>query len=122
MSASHVPVKEPRRLLGGPWTQLGSRALKWLGWSFVLLVAVIVEGSAVEAIVGGGHHSGLVYEVGSLIWDAGLLASFGFLIASGAAAVVAIARRGERAFVVYLSLVPFALLLMLFLHPLFIND
>ena len=122
MSASHAPVKEPHGVFGHPWTPLGSRALRLLGWSVALLLAVVVESFVVEDVAGRGHHAGLVFDALNVAWYAGFFASLGCVVASAVAAVIAIVRRGERALVVYLSLVPVALLLLVFLHPLFIND
>ena len=122
MSTYHVPVKAPHRFFHGPTTRLGWRALKWLAWSFSLLVAVVVAGWVEEGVFGRGHHTGVFYNLFNVAWTLGLFASGGLAMASEFGALVAIVRRGERSWAIFALLMPALLLLLIFLHPLFIND
>ena len=122
MSTAHIPAKQPHPFFHRPSTQLGRRALKWLGYSVVLFVAVVVSGWVEEAAFGRGDHPGVLYDLFGLVWLLGLWTAGGLAAASMVGSAIAVIRRGERSWVAFALILPALLLFLLFAHPLFIND
>lgn len=122
MSTLQVPAKPPHPFFHRPSTPLGTRAVRWLGWSFGIFVTVVVAGWVEEAVFGRGHHPGVLYDLFGLAWLLALWVSGGLAAASMVGAAVAIVRRGERSWVAFALVLPALALFLIFAHPLFIND
>ncbi len=115
MSTFHVPVKKPHGVALVPTTRLGRRALESVvvsagGLAMLFFVAVF-----------GPPDPGVVTAWG-LAGYAGVIVALMFAVTAAVAAVVAIFRHGERAFTVYLALVPLLSILLFPLHSLFMSD
>ena len=122
MSTVGLPARPTHRFFHGPGTTLGRRSLKWLLWGFALLLAQVSSGILAEEMFGRGQHDGVAWDVFDGLWLLAGLTGGVLAAASGVAAIVAIVRRGERSWAVFAAPVPALLLVLLVIHPLFIND
>jgi hypothetical protein len=114
--SAYAPVQKPHRLLGSATTVWGTRAVRWLAWSFGLLVVAAVGGILWEASGISGTVSTSVGAVLLVGFTAAQLAG----LAAGVAAWLAV-RRGERALIVYAGFLPIIGILLLIAHPLFMQ-
>jgi hypothetical protein len=111
MSTYHVPVKEPRRIAVAPTTRLGR-------WAFRMTAAAAV-GLVMLGIAMAFSPDDPAIATAWGMYDLLSIAVTGvFAITAPVVALIAVVRK-ERAVSVYLAVVPF---LLIFLHPLFMND
>jgi hypothetical protein len=106
------PDQGVRRI--APTTQPGL----WAAWSAAASVAAAVGLILLAAVTDFGDMTGWL-----MVWGlSSLIAAAVLGVAGGILALIAILGRRDRALVVYAALVPFAAVLLVVLHPLFISD
>ena len=111
MATYHVPAQRPHRPAVAPTTRLGRWAV---GMTVAAMAGLVLWGIAMAFSPDDPAFSTFwgMYDLASLV------VTGVFTIAAPVVALIAIVRK-ERALTVYLAVVPF---LLIFLHPLFMND